>query len=137
MAALSSGTLVKTPRRSRSVVMSRKNRSTLFNQEAEVGVKCMTKRGCLASHERVLQAVAGTVVCSPFAKCAADGMLVNDFTPQFPVELVEKDFGYVLASAASPGSAPTLRAAHQVFLQAERQGLGDKHLTAVMKLFAS
>jgi hypothetical protein len=48
MATVSSGTLVKTPRRSRSVVISRKKRSTMFNQEAAVGVKCMTKRGCLA-----------------------------------------------------------------------------------------
>jgi len=29
---------------------SRKNRSTMFSHEALVGVKCMTKRGCLASH---------------------------------------------------------------------------------------
>lgn len=87
--------------------------------------------------EQVLQAVAGTVVCSPFAKRAADSMLAGDFRPQFPVELVEKDFAYVLASAVSPDSAPTLAAAHLVFVEAERQGLGDEHLTAVVKLFAS
>ncbi|AER54931.1 hypothetical protein DSC_01390 [Pseudoxanthomonas spadix BD-a59] len=50
MAAINSGTLVNTPRRSRSAVMSRKKRSTMFSHEAEVGVKCMVKRGCLASH---------------------------------------------------------------------------------------
>jgi len=41
MASINSATLVKTPRRSRSVVMSRKKRSTMFSHEAEVGVKCM------------------------------------------------------------------------------------------------
>lgn len=39
--------------------------------------------------------MGATVVCSPFAKRAADGMLAADFTPQFPVELVAKDFGYL------------------------------------------
>ena len=87
--------------------------------------------------QRVLQAVAGTAVCSPFAKRTADSMLAGDFSPQFPVELAEKDFAYVLACAASPDCAPTLTAAHQVFVEAARQGLGHSHLTAVVKLFAS
>jgi hypothetical protein len=49
MALTSSDTLVNTPRRRRSVVMSRKNLSTMFSHDAEVGVKCMLNRGCLAS----------------------------------------------------------------------------------------
>lgn len=42
-----SGTLVKVPRRTRSVARLRKKRSTMLNQDAEVGVKCMLKRGVL------------------------------------------------------------------------------------------
>lgn len=84
---------------------------------------------------RVLQAVAGTVVCSPFAKRAADGMLTGDFAPQFPVALVAKDFSYVLAAADTPDLAPTIAAAHRVFSQAEEGGLGAEHLTCVVKLF--
>jgi 3-hydroxyisobutyrate dehydrogenase len=83
---------------------------------------------------RVLQAMAGTVVCSPFAKRAADGMLAADFAPQFPVELVAKDFGYVLAAAGSAESAPTIAAAHRVFAMAQERGLGAEHLTSVVKL---
>lgn len=85
--------------------------------------------------DRVLQAVAETVVCSPFAKRAADGMLAGDFAPQFPVELVAKDFGYVLVAAGTPDLAPTIAAAHRVFNQAEERGLGTEHLTSVVKLF--
>lgn len=84
---------------------------------------------------RVLQAIAGTVVCSPFAKRAADGMLAEDFAPQFPVELVAKDFGYVLAAAGAPELAPTIAAAHQIFTEAHTRGLGAEHLTSVVKLF--
>ena len=49
MASSSSGTLVKLSRRMRLSVMSRKKRSTMFSHDALVGVKCITKRGCLAS----------------------------------------------------------------------------------------
>jgi len=35
------GDLVNTPRRNRWVVISRKKRSTMLSQDAEVGVKCM------------------------------------------------------------------------------------------------
>ena len=48
MALVKSGALVKTPRRRRFWEMSRKNRSTMFSHEAEVGVKS-TQRGCVAS----------------------------------------------------------------------------------------
>lgn len=85
--------------------------------------------------DRVMQAMAATVVCSPFAKRVADGMLAADFTPQFPVELVAKDFGYVLAAAGSAESAPTIAAALQVFTAAAQRGWGDEHLTSVVKLF--
>jgi hypothetical protein len=49
MASSSSGTLVKLSRLMHLSVMSRKKRSTMFSHEAPVGVKCMTKRGCLES----------------------------------------------------------------------------------------
>lgn len=64
-------------------------------------------------------------------------MLSGSFAPQFPVELVAKDFEYVLASAAAPELAPTLAAAHRVFAEAEQCGLGGEHLTSVVKLFSS
>src|ERR1035438_2571873 len=48
MASSSSATLVKLSRLMRLSEMSRKNRSTMFSHDALVGVKCMTRRGCLA-----------------------------------------------------------------------------------------
>ena len=46
MAASSSATLLKTPRRMRLPVISAKKRSTRFSQDDEVGMKCNVKRGC-------------------------------------------------------------------------------------------
>ena len=50
MAVVSSGTLVNTPRRRRFSEISRKNRSTMVNRDAEVGVKWILKRRCFVSH---------------------------------------------------------------------------------------
>ena len=52
MAAVSSGTLLKTPRRMQSWVISAKKRSTMLSQDAEVGVKCKWKRGFAFSQPR-------------------------------------------------------------------------------------
>jgi hypothetical protein len=49
MAATSSWTLAKSPRRRAWRWMIAKNTSTRFSQEACVGVKCSQIRGCLAS----------------------------------------------------------------------------------------
>ena len=45
MAVTSSGTRLNPPRRKRFSEMSRKKRSTMFNHDAEVGVKCMLNLG--------------------------------------------------------------------------------------------
>src|SRR5207344_3635861 len=49
MAASSSATLLKTPRRICWRVISANSRSTRLIQDDDVGVKCSLKRGCLAS----------------------------------------------------------------------------------------
>ena len=43
-------TLANAPVRRRWVVMSRKNRSTMFSHDELVGVKYMRNRGCAANH---------------------------------------------------------------------------------------
>ncbi len=49
MAATRSDTLWNTPRRIRFVGISRNQRSTRFNHDALVGVKCKIKRGWVAN----------------------------------------------------------------------------------------
>lgn len=83
----------------------------------------------------VVQAIARTSMCSPFAKRAADSMLAGNFAAQFPVDLVAKDLSYAVSSAGAPALAPTIEAARGVFAEAEKQGLGREHLTSVVKLF--
>ena len=49
-----------------------------------------------ADPERLLQAAAATPAWSPIAGRLSASMLAGDFQPQFPVELIAKDFGYTL-----------------------------------------
>ena len=50
MSATSSCTDAKLPARMTSAVRSAKKRSTRLSQDEDVGVKCILKRGCRASH---------------------------------------------------------------------------------------
>ena len=84
---------------------------------------------------RVLEAVAATPAWSPVAGRVSGLMLSENFTPQFPVDLIEKDFGYTLKTVGDEAMAPTIAAARRVFGAAIEQGLGKENMTAVAKLF--
>ena len=76
-----------------------------------------------------------TPVLSPAAKGAGSLMLAGRNDPLFPVELVAKDFGYVLGEQAA--TMPVTLAAAQLFDRALARGLGDANLTAVARLYDS
>ncbi len=84
---------------------------------------------------RVLEAVATTPVWSTAAGRVSGLMLAGNFAPQFPIELIEKDFGYTLRTAGSDAAAPTIAAARSVFRAAIERGMGKDNMTAVVKLF--
>ena len=50
ISSTSSETVLKLPARTQSCVRSAKNRSTMFIQELEVGVKCMWNLGWVFNH---------------------------------------------------------------------------------------
>jgi 3-hydroxyisobutyrate dehydrogenase len=85
---------------------------------------------------RVLEAVAATPAWSAVAGRVSGLMLAGNFAPQFPVDLIEKDFGYTLQTAGSDSAAPTIAAARGVFREAIKRGFGEENMTAVAKLFA-
>ena len=84
---------------------------------------------------RAIQAISSTAVWSPAAGNVSNLMLARNFTPQFPVELIEKDFGYAVQAAGSAEAAPTLAAARGVFRQAMDRGHGAQNMTSVVQLF--
>lgn len=85
---------------------------------------------------RLTDILAATPVLSPAAKGAAMSMNAANFAPLFPVELVRKDFDYLLDAAASEESPlPLSTAASALFARAAEIGLEDENLTTVAKLF--
>lgn len=88
-----------------------------------------------ADPDRAIEAIAGTPVWSPIANNLSHAMLTGNFAPQFPVELIEKDFGYMLRVAGSPEAAPTIAAARGVFQHAIERGSGPDNMTGVVRLF--
>ncbi|MBA4172883.1 MAG: NAD(P)-dependent oxidoreductase [Hyphomicrobium sp.] len=85
---------------------------------------------------RAVEIIGMTPVASTAVKGAAASMLAGNFAPMFPVELVEKDLGYVLAAAAGYGSAaPMTEAAYSVMGWAMDAGFGYDNLTGIGRLF--
>jgi 3-hydroxyisobutyrate dehydrogenase-like beta-hydroxyacid dehydrogenase len=75
-------------------------------------------------------------VLSPAAKGAGLSMVSRTFAPMFPVELVEKDFGYAVAAARSLGvSAPVTTSARAVYATALEKGFASEHITSVFRLY--
>jgi 3-hydroxyisobutyrate dehydrogenase len=82
-----------------------------------------------------MKAISGTPAWSPAATYLSNTMLTGNFEPQFPVELIEKDFGYAIDTAGSPDAVPTIAAARGVFQRAIERGLGRDNMTGVVRLF--
>ncbi|KAF1018706.1 MAG: 2-hydroxy-3-oxopropionate reductase [Pseudomonas sp.] len=85
---------------------------------------------------RAFEAVGATSVSSIAAQRSAASMTAGNFAPQFPVSLIENDFGYVVSAAGGAQAAPTIEASRKVFSAAVEQGLGDLNMTGVVRLFA-
>ena len=92
-------------------------------------------KGAGADPVVALKAMASTPAWSPAANYLTGTMLAGQFAPQFPVELIEKDFGYVLREVSGPAAAPTIAAARGVFQRAIESGLGGDNMTGVVRLF--
>jgi 3-hydroxyisobutyrate dehydrogenase len=85
---------------------------------------------------KVLEVLGTTPVLSPAAKGGGTLMMNKQFAPMFPIELVEKDFGYMVKSADKViSNMPMSSAARKVYQQAVSQDLGSENISAVVKLF--
>jgi 3-hydroxyisobutyrate dehydrogenase len=75
-------------------------------------------------------------VTSPAVKGALASIGARNFAPMFPIDLVEKDFRYLLETAqTSSSSVPTANAVHQIFANARDAGHGEQNITGVAQLY--
>ncbi|HAV1886861.1 TPA: NAD(P)-dependent oxidoreductase [Enterobacter hormaechei subsp. xiangfangensis] len=89
-----------------------------------------------ADVHRVLKAVSCTSAWSPLASGISGLMLSGNHIPQFPVDLIEKDLGYILECVDVPEQlAPTLKCTRDVFQRAISQGQGADNMSGVVRLY--
>lgn len=75
-------------------------------------------------------------VMSPAAKGVGGLMVAHRHAPQFPIELVEKDLRYALASAQTvDAQIPTAIVVQQIFRQAIAKNYGSHNISGVIQLF--
>lgn len=84
--------------------------------------------------DRAVEVLGATPVMSLAARGAAASMLTSSFAPAFPLELVEKDLGYLLA-LGDAARAPLSATSREVFARAVSKGLAGQNLTAVISLY--
>lgn len=81
---------------------------------------------------RLLQTLAGGPLGAPYYQLKGNLMIEGHFAKQFPIDLLLKDLGIVLADVADNGmELPVTTAVRALFGQARDQGLGDQDIAAV------
>jgi 3-hydroxyisobutyrate dehydrogenase-like beta-hydroxyacid dehydrogenase len=81
----------------------------------------------------VTEALTSLPVTSPAAKGALALIQAKSDAPLFPVDLVEKDFAYVLDQ---PGAIlPMTKTGHECFAEAKSKGLAALNITAIAQLY--
>lgn len=84
---------------------------------------------------RILAAMSDTTVWPAIAGYLTTSMMQGDFTPQFTVELIEKDLSYALRDIEPDLNAPTISAACGAFQKAIAKGLAQQNMTSVVQLY--
>ncbi len=94
----------------------------------------LTKDG--VTSEKAIECIGALPVLSPAAKGAGSLMVTNNHAPMFPIELVEKDFRYIIQTAqAVDAPTPGSTAIHDVYQKAIAKGYGNDNITGVVQLF--
>lgn len=72
---------------------------------------------------------------SPALQVAGSLIAAQKYMPMFPIQLVEKDFGYAVDMAQAGGiDAKTLKVVRDVYAEAMRRGFGDDNIVGVAQI---
>ncbi len=99
-------------------------------------VLAMTRKAEI-SDEQAVGVLSKMPITSPALSGIGKLMIAQKFDPMFPIDLVEKDFQYIEATADWLGTAsPTTTAVRNIYANAKRKGLAEKNIAAVMMEFS-
>jgi 3-hydroxyisobutyrate dehydrogenase-like beta-hydroxyacid dehydrogenase len=86
--------------------------------------------------ERAMELLADMPVTSPAAAGAGAAIVARKFAPMFPIDLVEKDFGYLAETAKNVGVEPLLATHVRTLLErAIDKGYGGDNITGIAQLY--
>lgn len=95
----------------------------------------MTRKAGI-SDGQAIEVLGAMPITSPALKGIGALMAGRTFAPMFPIDLVEKDFGYVVATTSRlGGDSPVATAVRGVYARAKDAGLGGDNITGVVKVF--
>ena len=84
---------------------------------------------------KAMDILAQLPVVSPALASAAQGMLAKNFAPNFPIDLVAKDFKLLLADAGQAIKLPVTKSTSAVFAACCEKGGGGENITGVYKCY--
>ena len=88
--------------------------------------------------ERILDLFSNVPVVAPPIVGATQAMAQANFSPMFPIELVEKDLRYFIDTAERNRAArPVSEAIQTLFAQAVDRGFGDDNITGISQILAN
>ncbi|MEM6452432.1 MAG: NAD(P)-dependent oxidoreductase [Cyanobacteria bacterium P01_D01_bin.105] len=94
----------------------------------------LSKRGIPGNQAMAL--LGDLPILSPAVKLAGNLMMTGDHAPLFPIELVEKDFRYAIATAQTCGAEiPISTVLRDVYQRAIAAGYGNTNITGITQLF--
>ncbi|GAB4199681.1 MAG: NAD(P)-dependent oxidoreductase [Roseiflexaceae bacterium] len=112
--------------------------NTLYGVQVAVWAEMLAlleRQGLPAEHTVALLNTLPTT--SPALQAVGMLMMRGDYAPMFPIELVDKDFGYALELARSLGATtPTLAAVRAIYAEAVACGYGGDNIVGIRRLFS-
>ncbi|MGL5878466.1 MAG: NAD-binding protein, partial [Xenococcaceae cyanobacterium] len=85
---------------------------------------------------KAMECLGELPVISPAAKNAGNLMLTNNHAPMFPIDLVEKDFRYIIQTAqAVDAPTPASTAIQDIYRSAIASGYGNDNISGVIQNF--
>lgn len=94
----------------------------------------LTKNGVTST--RAMECLGDLPIISPAVKGAGSLILANNHAPLFPINLVEKDFRYIIQTAqAVDASTPVAVAIHTIYQEAITKGHSNDNITGIARLF--
>lgn len=86
--------------------------------------------------DKATELLGSMPITSPALKVVGSLIAAGKYAPMFPIDLVEKDFRYIVESARALGTtAPTAAAVQAVYAEAQGAGFGGDNIAGVAQLY--